>query len=187
MAPLRVVVGCYDGTIHGWESEQPHLQSSSSSTDATVGKLRLVFAYTAHRSCVKTLTMLSGSKADIMVSGGTDELLRIYNLQKKKEVGELSNHQGSVESVAAIGAEHILSGGKDGLLCVWKTAGWECIHELKGHKPGQVTGIAVHPKGRVAFSTSRDNSLRLWDLSTGKPGKYMQHIVNRIEQFCGIC
>ena len=168
MPRLRVIVGCYDGTIHGWEEPS---QPSPSPTN-----FELVFAYTAHRSCVKTMTVLSGKKQNVMVSGGTDELLRIYDLAKRKEIGELSKHEAAVECLQGVGSDsgHVLSGGKDGVLCVWRTAEWECVHELKGHKPGQVTGIAAHPGGRVAFSTSRDNSLRMWDLSTGKPGKGLE-------------
>jgi len=43
------------------------------------------------------------------------------------------------------------------------------IHELKGHKQDSaVTSLSVHPSGKVALSTARDNSIRMWDLVSAK-------------------
>lgn len=29
---------------------------------------------------------------------------------------------------------HLLSGGEDGLLCVWSTKKWECVKSIRAHK-----------------------------------------------------
>ena len=34
---------------------------------------------------------------------------------------------------------------------------------LGGHR-GEVTGLSVHCSGKLALSTSRDSTLRMWDL-----------------------
>ena len=81
--------------------------------------------------------------------------------------GTLQRHTDSVTALAFAGDTHLLSGGKDGQLLVWRVKDWECVHTLLGHKPGPVTSVAVHPSGKVALSTSRDRSLRLWDLVNG--------------------
>lgn len=40
------------------------------------------------------------------------------------------------------------------------------VRTLEGHT-ANVTGVAVTPDGRFAVSASRDNTLKVWELSTG--------------------
>jgi WD40 repeat protein len=44
---------------------------------------------------------------------------------------------------------------------------WNVLHVLGGHK-GPVLGLGVHPTGKLALSTGRDRTLRLWDLVNGR-------------------
>jgi WD40 repeat protein len=44
----------------------------------------------------------------------------------------------------------------------------QAIRTLQGHSSA-VYGVAVTPDGRFAVSTSWDNTLKVWDLATGKP------------------
>jgi len=38
---------------------------------------------------------------------------------------------------------------------------------MKGHK-GRVSGLSVHPTGKIAISVGQDKALRLWNLMTGR-------------------
>ena len=49
---------------------------------------------------------------------------------------------------------HLLNGSADGSISVWAAPTWDCLKTLIGHK-SEVTGLAVHPSGRMALSTSR--------------------------------
>jgi len=42
----------------------------------------------------------------------------------------------------------------DGTITVWAAPSWDCLKTLAGHR-SEVTGLAVHPSGRMALSTSR--------------------------------
>ena len=42
----------------------------------------------------------------------------------------------------------------DGTITVWAAPSWDCLKTLAGHR-AEVTGLAVHPSGRMALSTSR--------------------------------
>lgn len=64
------------------------------------------------------------------------------------------------------GSGHLLTGGEDGRIGLFRSRDWECLHVLRHKKP--ISGLAVHPTGKVALSVGEDRSLRLWNLMTGK-------------------
>ena len=160
---MRVAIGCYDGSIAGWDVDVGFVGDAGNESSRS----ELVFAYKAHNSCVKCIAA-GDMKGKYMSSGGTDDAVRVYDAVRLKELGALEMHEGNVNCVTFVGSKHMISGGEDGKLCMWRTSDWLCVHELKGHKIGPVTSIVPHPSGKLAFSTSTDNSLRLWNLMNGR-------------------
>jgi protein MAK11 len=154
---LTIVAGAYDGTLHGWQGE-----------DYT--SLKLSFAFRAHESCIRSMDLLG----KIACTAASDESIQIYDLQKKKVLDKMSGvHEDEVTALAFTeDADHelfLISGDLKGRLFVWAMKDRQVIHELKGHKQSSaVTSISVHPSGRVALSTAKDNSVRLWDLINAK-------------------
>ncbi|KAG2463912.1 NWD1 protein, partial [Polypterus senegalus] len=61
----------------------------------------------------------------------------------------------------------MIVGSEDGQMIVWNLEDVEVIHTLTGHK-GQVECAKLFHKGSQAVSAARDNTLRLWNLLTGK-------------------
>lgn len=156
---LTIAAACYDGSLHGWQ-------------DA-----KLAFAYQAQYGCVKAMavsdvTLCKANKRGsrvLLAMGGSDEAVHTYDLSDKKELVQLEEHENDITALCFVGNSFLLSGGEDGKLCVWDCKDWSLMTILKGHKPGPVTSIAVHPSGKVALSTSRDNSLRMWNLENARP------------------
>lgn len=108
------------------------------------------------------------SQGKFLVSGGNDEEVRIYNIQKRFEVGSLMKHQAPITTLRfSRKANSLISGSDDGMIAVWRIKDWECVSFKKAHK-GSVTDLDVHPSGKVMLSCGRDNALRLWDLSSSK-------------------
>jgi len=143
-----VIGGSYDGSLHGWHDGA------------------LAFAYQAHDGCLRALAV-SGS-GRMLASGASDETVRVYDIVSRREVGELGGHVDDVSALSFVGDGILITGGRDGRLILWRSEDWESVGELKGHKDGPVTSIAVNPTGKVAFSTSNDNSLRMWNLETAR-------------------
>jgi protein MAK11 len=154
---LSIIAGAYDGTLHGWQG--------------TFDDMKLAFAFKAHESCIRSLDVMNA----IACSAAADESVQIYDLEKRRVIDRMSGvHQDDVTAVAFAkdkdGDLFLITGDLQGKLFVWTVKDRKVIHELKGHKQtSPVTSIAVHPSGRVALSTARDNSLRMWDLVKAKP------------------
>ncbi|VVT51917.1 uncharacterized protein SAPINGB_P003256 [Magnusiomyces paraingens] len=121
-----------------------------------------IFHFTPH---IQSIRCLARSKR-YLVSGSNDEHIRIYDLQKRKELGTLMQHEGSVTVLEFFDNKWLLSAGDDGKICLWRTRDWEVLGELKGHKAGGITDISIHPSGKIAISAGGDHTLRLWNLMT---------------------
>lgn len=133
-----------------------------------------VFHFQAHALSIKSIDIAKR----YLVTGSNDEHIRIYDLQKRKELGTLLSHQGTVTTLrfsreaTESGTESksgkwLLSGSEDGKIIIWRTKDWEMLGTLKGHQ-GRVNDLDIHPSGRVAISVSTDKTIRLWNLMTAK-------------------
>jgi protein MAK11 len=144
------------------------------SAAASTSGFSLLFTSQAHIGSIKSLAVAADGRW--MVSGGSDESVRIYATARMQEHGSLIHHAGSVTAAQFFGSAFLLSGGSEGALCIWNTKDWSLAKKFEGaHRPGEgsnsmggVTALAVHPSGRVALSVgSVDRQCKLWDLMKG--------------------
>lgn len=59
---------------------------------------------------------------------------RVYNVNKRVEVGSLMEQTGAITALEFFGTSHMLSGSADNSICIWRTSDWNCLHILGGHK-----------------------------------------------------
>lgn len=110
-----------------------------------------------------------------MASGGSDDLIHLYDLKDDKDLGFLMNPaEGSVTAlqfftpIRSYNPTHLLAGCSDGTISVWSVGGgWQCMKTLRGHRK-DITAIAIHPTGLLALTTSQDGTMKLWDLVKGR-------------------
>ncbi|XP_036374624.1 p21-activated protein kinase-interacting protein 1-like, partial [Megalops cyprinoides] len=119
-----------------------------------------------HHAHTASLSAVAASDRFI-ATGSRDETIQLYDLRKRVEHGALLHHDGTISCLEFYGASHLLSGGEDGLLCVWSTKKWECLKSIKAHK-GYVSSLSVHPSGKLALSVGTDKTLRTWNLIDGR-------------------
>mmetsp|Transcript_45997 Transcript_45997/g.127727 ORF Transcript_45997/g.127727 Transcript_45997/m.127727 type:complete len:444 (-) Transcript_45997:391-1722(-) len=148
-----LVLGTYDGALLGLGAE----------------KGEQLFGYAPHVGCVKAVHC---SKLGRLASGGTDHSVRLFDLGKGVELGELQEHQDSVTCVEFWGITTLVTGGEDGQMYIWRSSDWELLLKFRAHKAG-VASTAVHPSGRMMASSGRDRTVRLWDLTRGTSAAYL--------------
>ncbi|KAG0052055.1 p21-activated protein kinase-interacting protein 1-like protein [Gryganskiella cystojenkinii] len=151
---LRIVAGTYENILYGVDAYW--------NDDMTL-RLSPIFIFAAHIGCIKSLAI----GGNFLASGSTDEKIQLYDLKRRKELGNLLQHQGTITSLTFHNKTHMLSGSDDGKVCVWRSKDWECLKSMKGHQ-ASVHSIAIHPSGKIALSVSADHSVRLWNLLLGK-------------------
>ncbi|KAA8909612.1 hypothetical protein TRICI_004447 [Trichomonascus ciferrii] len=128
-----------------------------------------IFHFTPHSQSIRCLA----STKRYLVSGSNDEHIRIYDLQKRKELGTLLHHSGSITCLSFFASKWLLSGAGDGKLCLWRVKDWEVLSEMKGHK-GEINDVSIHPTGKIALSVGNDKTIRLWNMMTGKKASVLK-------------
>ncbi|KDN52819.1 WD40 repeat-like protein [Tilletiaria anomala UBC 951] len=129
---------------------------------------------------------LSGN-GNWVITGGNDKQVQIYDRVSDQVVATLKGHTKPITCVAFeppsevdIGSEaagalppprFAVSASEDKTVRIWRAepdgSKWALAHTLKGFKDA-VTGIDVHPAGKLLGVASRDATWALYDIESGK-------------------
>lgn len=159
---FKVIAGSYEKLLYGFDGSV----SLDETNDGYMFELQPIFIFPAHASCIKAVAA-SPNGGKWLATGSADEVIKVWDLRRKKEIGGLMHHEGSITQLQFPSRSHLLSASEDGSLCLFHARDWVVLRTLKGHK-GRVNSTAVHPSNKVALSVGKDNTLRMWDLMRGK-------------------
>ncbi|KAL1407666.1 Protein mak11 [Vanrija albida] len=152
---FKIIAGSYEKLLYGLEGTYVD--------GAPV--LTPIFIFPAHLSWVKAAAASPGGKW--LATGSEDEFVKVWDLRRRKEVGSLSQHQGSITSITFPTRSHLVTASADATISLFRTSDWALLKSLKGHS-GRINCIDVHPTGRVALSVGKDKTLKMWDLMRGR-------------------
>ncbi|KYQ92643.1 hypothetical protein DLAC_06638 [Tieghemostelium lacteum] len=164
-----ITLGCYENSIIGYEAKYVKNLTSAENPDGLEVYLDMIFGYSAHTGCVKTLASFKGT----LVSSSTDESMKVYNLSQRSEYGTLMKHEGHVTCLEFYKNTHMLAGSMDKTISIWRVSDWECLKVMQGPK-GAINSLSIHPSGKVALSVSKDKRLFLWDITKGTSAYFMK-------------
>lgn len=154
---FKIVAGSYEKLLYGLEG--------SFAPGSNVPTLKPIFIFPAHLACVKAVGASPTGKW--LATGSEDEFIKVWDLRRRKEVGSLSQHTGSITSVTFPTPSHLVATSEDSTISLFRTSDWALLKSLKGHS-GRVNHVDVHPTGRVALSVGKDQTLKMWDLMRGR-------------------
>lgn len=176
---FKIVVGTYEKLLYGLEGR---FETDPKSPDQLSVSLTPIFIFPAHVACVRAVAA-SPQGGKWLATGSTDEIIKVWDLRRRKEVGSLVQHQGrstshspnlkltpfsgSITHLSFPSRSHLLSASEDGTLALFSSRDWALLRTLKGHK-GRVNDVAMHPSGKLALSVGKDRTLRMWDMMRGK-------------------
>lgn len=104
---------------------------------------------------------------DQVVTASSDHGLRVYNIKSGSHIRQLYNksygHHEWVTCCSFLRDGRILSGGMDGLLCLWDKRIVRC-ESLRDHS-SSVSAVLTDDKD-IAISAGYDSNIKVWDLNS---------------------
>ncbi len=144
-----IAFGTGEGKISIWDTKQN----------------KFTHEWSGHDHWVFDLTF--GANSERLISGGGDNKTKIWSSKDWKLLKTFEDHTDDVHSVALTPDETLLiTGGDDENVIVRNLKTGE-VTFLKGHT-AQVTSTVLSLDGKQAFSSSRDQTIRVWDLENFK-------------------
>ena len=87
---FKIIAGTYEKLLYGLDVRI----SAPDDGDKLQFSLKPVFAFPAHVSCVKAVAA-SPQGGKWLATGSADEIIKVWDLRRRKEVGGLMHHQGT--------------------------------------------------------------------------------------------
>jgi serine/threonine protein kinase len=109
--------------------------------------------------------ILSTNNGDTIVTGSTDQSIKIWQMSNSACASTFAGHAGYVfclDSGVVRGTAILLSGSRDKTIRVWNGAG-ETLLALSGHQGGVRD---VHISDETCVSASEDGAVCVWDISS---------------------
>ncbi|WFD44402.1 Protein mak11 [Malassezia psittaci] len=157
---MRIVVGSYERFLYGLAA---FMQVTPEGGYECVIEPQFVFP--AHVASIRAVAC-AGDGAKWLCTGGTDETIKVWDLRRKKEVGALIGHEGTITTLCFPSRTIMMSAGEDGVINMYRVRDWSLLRTLRGHT-GRINSASVHPSGRIALSVGADRTIRMWDLMRG--------------------
>mmetsp|Transcript_61293 Transcript_61293/g.146413 ORF Transcript_61293/g.146413 Transcript_61293/m.146413 type:complete len:633 (+) Transcript_61293:145-2043(+) len=133
----------------------------------------------------EAMSTMSGHRGDVytvayhpvnnlVVSGGYDKTVRLWDVEKAVQSRCFYGHEASVTCLAySAQGNMVVSGCKDGTVRFWDVLSGLMVNSIPNF--GDVTSVDVSANGMFLLTASKGNSNRLWDLrkmAAGDAGKY---------------
>ncbi|KAG6022990.1 hypothetical protein E4U41_002115 [Claviceps citrina] len=102
---------------------------------------------------------------DVMVSGGCDRDVRVWDLKTGACLHTLRGHTSTVRCLKMADSDTAISGSRDTTLRIWDIRTGLCRNVLVGH---QSSVRCLEVKGDIVVSGSYDTFARVWSISEGR-------------------
>lgn len=103
----------------------------------------------------------------LLVTGGVDTLIKIWDAQKGKPLATLSSSKQSIMNVCfSEDDSYILSAGNDKVARVWAMKTSRILHTLTGHN-NKIYAAGFVRSGEYALTGSHDMTVRIWEMQKG--------------------
>lgn len=105
--------------------------------------------------------------------------IKVWEVATRRLVHQLSGHTGYCLSLAySTNGKLLASGSRDGTAIIWSAENWKPLHTLRNPdddtqftapgRRGQIDCVAFSPDGKMLAVASRERTVQLWDVASGK-------------------
>lgn len=161
---IQVAIGSYENALLGLETcDAENVELDKSSIGET---MKIIFSCDDFTSKLRALAVNSSGKN--LVAGTSDDMIKLFNVEKRSPMGVLDAHSGGITSIVFQSAEVLFTSSEDGTVAIFRTSDWNCIGRLslkKSKHPSPVLSFTAHPSAPVALSVLKNSKLIIWDLT----------------------
>jgi WD40 repeat protein len=182
-----IAAGCSDGAVRLWDS----------ASGEQVGVLRGHEAGKTGAHWVSAVCMVwEGDGRPLLVSGGMDGTVRLWDLASGEQVRVLRGHEAldgnpaHVSAVCAVrgadGRTLLASGGIDRTVRLWDLATGDQVGVLRGEWVNAVCAVPSTSGRALLASGDNDGAVRLWDPSTGERSSVLHGHEGGVQALCTV-
>ncbi|MCE9565461.1 MAG: WD40 repeat domain-containing protein [Planctomycetes bacterium] len=122
--------------------------------------------YSGHSGAVTCLAVIPDGS--LMVTGGEDKTVRVWEIGSGKQVRSLQGHLGRVTAVATRGdGKQIASASEDGAIRMWDLS-TDDEHRALSEASDSLWAVAFSPDGKHVAAAGADKNIRVYNPETGK-------------------
>jgi len=89
---FKIIAGSYEKLLYGLEGNVTASESLDATSNYTFS-LKPIFIFPAHVSCIKAVAA-SPTGGKWLATGSADEIVKVWDLRRRKEIGGLMHHEG---------------------------------------------------------------------------------------------
>ncbi len=123
---------------------------------------------------INCVTNISYGTTEIIAAGGTDNLIKLYNLEYWDVIASLSGHRDFISSMIFLNEFQplLITGSADRTIKIWKLSNNSCIQNIIAHA-GPIFCLMYLGKS-LFVSGSADHFIKIWNVDNGACFKKIQ-------------
>lgn len=133
----------------------------------------LMFRLPRRTGRVQALAVTEQEGRTVVISGGSDSTVRVWDLAGQPVGSPFTGHTSSVSALATAeleGRPVVVSGSDDKTVRVWDLATGQQLRSLRIGADGYANSVAsTQLRGQTVVITGGFDGVRVWDLATGEP------------------